>query len=239
MEVISREVRTLLRDVERAISDRSLEETSCESMLLTAERIHRLIVLLIDALPVLENCLPLIETVVSILSEIHNHFTDVSGSSVGMSLFQFRSGGRGRPQVIISQPVLGYLIGHGFAVRHIALLLQTSPSTIRRHLRRYGLSVRNMYSTIGDVELGAVISRIQQQHPNCGYRMMRGHLMAMGVRVQESRVKESLRRVDPIGVANRWIQSIHRRTYSVPSPNALWHMDGNHKLIRYPQCIID
>ena len=26
---------------------------------------------------------------------------------------------------------------------------------------------------------------------------------------------------------------IYRRVYSVPSPNALWHLDGNHKMIRY------
>lgn len=26
---------------------------------------------------------------------------------------------------------------------------------------------------------------------------------------------------------------LRRRQYSVPGPNALWHIDGNHKLIRY------
>ena len=35
---------------------------------------------------------------------------------------------------------------------------------------------------------------------------------------------------------------IYRRKYSVPCPNALWHIDGNHKLIRYRfvvHCCID
>ena len=27
--------------------------------------------------------------------------------------------------------------------------------------------------------------------------------------------------------------ALHRRQYNVPSPNALWHIDGNHKLIRW------
>jgi len=31
----------------------------------------------------------------------------------------------------------------------------------------------------------------------------------------------------------RWHQLIHRRVYSVPGPNALWHIDGNHRLIRW------
>lgn len=26
---------------------------------------------------------------------------------------------------------------------------------------------------------------------------------------------------------------LRRRQYSVPGPNSLWHIDGNHKLIRY------
>lgn len=31
----------------------------------------------------------------------------------------------------------------------------------------------------------------------------------------------------------RWATIITRRTYSVPWPNSLWHMDGNHSLIRW------
>ncbi len=34
-------------------------------------------------------------------------------------------------------------------------------------------------------------------------------------------------------VTNRFFRSINRRTYSVPGSQALWHLDGNHKLIRY------
>jgi hypothetical protein len=37
-------------------------------------------------------------------------------------------------------------------------------------------------------------------------------------------------RVDPVGVEGRFC---HRRVYNVQSPNALWHIDGFHKLIRW------
>ena len=30
----------------------------------------------------------------------------------------------------------------------------------------------------------------------------------------------------------RWFQITERRSYNVASPNALWHIDGNHKLVR-------
>ena len=66
-----------------------------------------------------------------------------------------------------------------------------------------------------------------------GQRNVLGQLQAEGHIVQRERVADSLSRVDAAGVAMRWSRTIHRRTYQVPGPNALWHIDGNHKLIRY------
>ena len=46
-------------------------------------------------------------------------------------------------------------------------------------------------------------------------------------------MRESLRRVDPSGVGERCCSVLHCRKYSVPSSNALWHLDGYHKLIQW------
>ena len=40
-------------------------------------------------------------------------------------------------------------------------------------------------------------------------------------------------RVDPINVCMRRMRVIQRRSYSIPGPNALWHIDGHHSLIRW------
>eukprot|EP00118_Oscarella_pearsei_P001197 m.6839 g.6839 ORF g.6839 m.6839 type:complete len:146 (+) comp17011_c0_seq1:585-1022(+) len=70
--------------------------------------------------------------------------------------------------------------------------------------------------------------------------MLYGILIGMNLKVQQSRVRESLRRCDPDGVAIRWIASVHRRAaYHVYGPQALWHIDGNHKLIRWRLVIHD
>lgn len=61
---------------------------------------------------------------------------------------------------------------------------------------------------------------------------MIGHLTSRGFRIQQLRVRESMRRVDPEGTIARRLFTINRRVYSVPSPLSLWHIDGNHKLIR-------
>ncbi|XP_036417029.1 uncharacterized protein LOC118800955 [Colossoma macropomum] len=44
-----------------------------------------------------------------------------------------------------------------------------------------------------------------------------------------------MRREDPEGSEMRALQlhTVRRRRYSVPAPNSLWHIDGNHKLIRW------
>ena len=65
--------------------------------------------------------------------------------------------------------------------------------------------------------------------------MVQAHLRSSGVRVPESQVRASLERVDPVGVAGRWSQHrcVLRRVYSVPYPNAVWHIDSNLRLVRW------
>ena len=36
-----------------------------------------------------------------------------------------------------------------------------------------------------------------------------------------------------MGIETRLRRTLHRRTYNVPGPNSLWHIDGYHKLIRW------
>ena len=64
---------------------------------------------------------------------------------------------------------------------------------------------------------------------------MEGHLKANNVNVTWCRVRSSLWRVDPVGILSRTIQAtlIIRRKYCVPGSLALWHVDVNHKLIRW------
>ena len=62
--------------------------------------------------------------------------------------------------------------------------------------------------------------------------MMRGLLLGRGINLQRQRVRDSLKRIDPEGTKERWRNTIHRRVYSVPTPNSLWHMAGHMKLIR-------
>lgn len=112
-------------------------------------------------------------------------------------------------------------------------MLGVSVRTIRRRMSDIGLFIRQQYSTITDGELDRHVREIQLEFPMCGNRQMQGHLLSRGFHLQQNRVRESQRRVDPEGTLLRRLHTIHRRKYSVPAPRSLYHIDGNHKLIRY------
>ena len=57
------------------------------------------------------------------------------------------------------------------------------------------------------------------------------HIWHCQVIVQRSRTRQSIHRVK--GVQSQLHPPIQRRVYSVTGPNALWYLDGNHKLIRW------
>ena len=138
----------------------------------------------------------------------------------------------GRPRYFIPQDVLQNLLSTGFSVPHISDILCIYIRTVHRRLSECGLSVRATYSVISDAQLDEIVARVQHEFPLCGYRQMIGHLRAQGLRIQQSRVRESQRRVDPGGCVMRRLSTVNRRTYRVNGPLAVWHIDGNHKLIR-------
>ena len=69
--------------------------------------------------------------------------------------------------------------------------------------------------------------------PNRGIRSVQSTLRADGIVLQRERVRQSLCHVDPLGVQMRLWMALQCRKYNVPSPNALWHIDGCHMLIRW------
>ena len=141
--------------------------------------------------------------------------------------------GRGRPKFDITCEQLEHLLEIGLNCPTIAACLGVSLRTIRRRMSDYDLSVSGLYSTISDADLDQTVKEIQTPFPNCGVRMLHGHLRSRGIRVTQERIRASLHRTDPSGSVVRWATTIQRRRYCVAGPLSLWHIDGNHKLIRY------
>ena len=178
-----------------------------------------------------EEALPLIAGAYSRLREFVESIELLSPQIV--QPIQLLSGSIGRPRYEISFHQLETLIFMNLTVPQIAQIVGVSVSTIRRRMTYFNLSIRDTYSRINDTDLDSVVQDIQIQFPGWGNRHVYGCLVSRGIRVQFQRVRESQRRVDPVGSIMRRLTRVQRRRYAVQGPRHLWHVDGNHKLIRY------
>lgn len=140
---------------------------------------------------------------------------------------------RGRPPMNISERALCSLLEQEFTQVEIAQMLGCSTKTVHRRIVAFGLSRLTQYTAISDGELDVLVDGFVSNFPTAGQKTLAGHLSTLGYRIQRFRIRESLYRVDPWGVEQRSRQLLHRRKYKVPGPNSLWHIDGNHKLVRW------
>ena len=137
----------------------------------------------------------------------------------------------GRPRLEISEEVLLQFRSFGFKWQQIADMLLVSRWTIRRRVEEFGIRDMTGFSEITDDQLDVNIRQFVHDHGNqVGCGIITGHL---GIRVQRRRVRAALTRIDPENSRLRWAIVISRRSYSVPGPNSLWHIDGHHSLVTW------
>ena len=140
----------------------------------------------------------------------------------------------GRPPSEVDMNALLYLKTIGMPMKDIAQLLGVSRQTLYNAIGQSDFpDAYATYTSIYDSELDALIKRVKEQHPNNGEIMIGRYLMAKGIRVPRSRLRASIHRVDPVGIEERRKCAVRRRIYTVPYPNYIWHIDGNHKLIHW------
>ncbi len=189
------------------------------------------------------NLMHSISDLTALLQEIRTRLTDLSErmsseeySTTCISSHTAYTGCRGRPKILLSTQYVYGLRELGFSWTNISKILGVSRRTLYSRRLEMGLiGSGDPYglSDISDQELDAMVCDIKKYMPYIGIRMVQGTLRARGTRVPQYRVRQCMHRVDPVNTALRWACPISRRVYSVPSSNSLWHMDGNHKLIRY------
>lgn len=112
----------------------------------------------------------------------------------------------------------------------IASALMISRTTLWRRFRDLDLQ---RYTHLTNSELDSIMSNLARRFPLNGTIMMWGHLRSLNIFVTRARVQDSLIRVSGNLVETRRRTTVHRRVYSVPAPNCLWHIDGLHCLIRW------
>ncbi|KAG6906726.1 hypothetical protein DXG01_012416 [Tephrocybe rancida] len=165
------------------------------------------------------------------------------------------TGQPGRPRIEIDSNILTL----GLELRgptHLAQVFNCSSRTIRRRALELGIvtpgepvyvdyehedgTIHRIYrssagasSTLNDDSLDEIMSYILEAFPSFGRRMIDGHLKHLGHHIPRSRIQASYQRVCGVPRNRFGPRRIQRRVYSVAGPNALWHHDGQHGLIRY------
>ncbi|CAG2184516.1 uncharacterized protein [Mytilus edulis] len=123
-------------------------------------------------------------------------------------------------------------------ITQIAQDFNVCTKTIYRRMKSFGIT-RIPFSDINDDDLVDIVIEIKQNHPNDGEALLDGHLKARTppIKIQRWRLRAAIHFVDSAGVQARRTVTIKRRQYSVPCPHYLWHIDGNHKLIKWKMVI--
>lgn len=138
----------------------------------------------------------------------------------------------GKQAYDIPQDILESLLDNSFQISEISQIFCVSESTIYRRMSKYNLS-KLSFSDISDELLDEKTEKISQEFLLCDENMIKQMLCQQGIKVQRWRLRDSLHRIDSEGVVARRKVRLHRRIYNVMSPNHLWHIDTNHKLIRW------
>ncbi len=143
---------------------------------------------------------------------------------------------RGRPKKQVDPMVLheAFQRGRRISTTVLAGILGIDRKTLQA--RKKELGIDSAFDDISDEDLDNLVREYHKENPAGGRSYIIGHLRAKhSLRIQRHRVIDSINRIDKLGQGLRSRVGKKRplRTYAVPRPNALWHIDGHHKLIAW------
>ena len=189
----------LLHVSRQLLSD--LSDELLESTVSRLQQISRHLLLFAGTNANLNDLIASISSVLSRLATFENRLYSSGYNNAPVNL----SGRPGRPKFDISREQLEYFLFYDLGVQDIANALSVSKSTVQRRFREYGISVSSAMSQVTNDQLDDLVRQIKNDFPNAGYRRVDSQLRCQGIKVSQSRVREVMQRVDPEGVAQRWL----------------------------------
>ncbi|KAJ8692156.1 hypothetical protein PTI98_009494 [Pleurotus ostreatus] len=143
------------------------------------------------------------------------------------------SGACGRPRKVIDPDFLHNALegGRKISIAKLARLLNVSRQTLYTQLKEH--NIHHEFDKLTNGELDTIVQKSREVRPTSGLRYLQGFLSHQGLRIQKTRISEALQRASGLGQKVKQQTVIKRRVYEVSRPNALWHIDGHHKLIHW------
>ena len=125
--------------------------------------------------------------------------------------------------MVVPKARLENMLKLNLPISRIARKLEVSRPVVYNAIEQYNFNYTR-YTDITKDGLQQMVASIKSNHPNAGEIMVQGHLVARGIAVQRDRVRSAIHETDP-SASMRKRPPINRRTYFVPCPNYLWHID--------------
>ena len=138
----------------------------------------------------------------------------------------------GTNKFVISKILIENLIDDEFPVKEISNILCESERTVLRRMMEYGLKVGD-FSNISDNQLDPHVLALTNDYPFCTETILRELLKGRGIIIQRYRFRDSMHCVSEAGIQSRRKGRLKRRVYNVKGANHLWHIDTNHKLVKW------
>ncbi|RXK35329.1 hypothetical protein M231_07432 [Tremella mesenterica] len=133
-------------------------------------------------------------------------------------------------RLVIETAILEDLCAEGFTDGEITEFLGCSQRTIKRRRQQLGILKREFPELSDEDIAGWVLYGLKYGSGDKGEKGVQAGLQEVGVRVRRDHLRRVLSHLNRgnTGIAP---YPIVRRVYSVPCVNAMWHIDGHHKLI--------
>ena len=229
------EVETCLHEIYASLGNVSASvanpEDFIDSIIIKCERLLIAVVLLSEVDNLSDAVLSGTDAVYDSIEEIITFLDDAANVHVTEHALTQSSQRQGRPKLKVCKEQLKFLLDANFTQNHIASLMNCSSKTISRRIKEYNLTTQRTQITEDDLDQVTLL--YVQRYPNAGQKSYSAFLLDQGIHISRQKVRDSLLRVDPSGVMQRFKKAIKRRRYHVPGPNSVWHLDGYHKLIRW------
>jgi hypothetical protein len=163
-------------------------------------------------------------------------FRSATNINTPQHIYTTHTGKRGQPKKHVDPKVLhdAFQKGRHIPTTVLASILGIDRKTLRARMQE--LDIDSSYDKISDDNLDNLVQQYHQENPGGGRAYIIGRLRAVHyLRIQRHRVIDSMNRIDRLGqgLRQRIGKKKERRRYHVARPNALWHIDGHHKLIAW------
>ena len=182
----------------------SADQDYIDSIIIRCERLLVAVLMLSEVDYLSDGMLSGIDAVCDSIEEIvATLFSDDANTDVTIPAQSSQD--QGCPKLKVCREQLKFLLDANFTQNDIAHLLKCSSKTVSRRIKEYNLTIQGTH--IDEDDLDQVTLLYIKRYPNAGQKSYSAFLLDQGINISRQKVRDSLLRVDPNGIMQRFKKS--------------------------------